>query len=332
MKATLETLPTELLSKIIVSYGAHELLPKTQKRVEGHNQDHRNVRAYLNFISNMNPGSLYTNSIEEYHLNLNHFHDNIRLHECANLADFISYFPNLKKLVLTLKQLREPERVHTTIGSSISCLDLTINIGYIDDHSTNELATAILQQYPNLNTLRLHRPDLVSSPGLDLDRQKRFISAFNKHIENNPGANLCKPTAILFKNYRGSPSFSRFERYETITNVNYIHIYKWNRKTGYTEATKSKSNALRKYYPETAGNQIGHPRRRRFSNDPLRRLEIEMLSISTQRLAYRDKNIAAELRTLIVQREDENAYYRNFCVETELYKLLDQLGNVPDHD
>lgn len=40
----------------------------------------------------------------------------------------------------------------------------------------------------------------------------------------------------------------------------------------------------------------------------------------------------SELRTLIFQREDENAYYRNFCVETELYKLLDQLGNDPDDD
>lgn len=86
MRATLETLPTELLNKIILGFGAHELVyvscrcydiaahdiicsgvlhsPESRQDIEERGQDHRDVRDYLNFISNLNPGSLYTNSIE----------------------------------------------------------------------------------------------------------------------------------------------------------------------------------------------------------------------------------------------------------------------------
>lgn len=150
-----------------------------------------------------------------------------------------------------------------------------------------------MQQYPNLKTLRLHRPSFVSSPGLDLDRQQKFIAAFNTHIENNPEANLCRPAAILFKNYKESLFFSEFESYETVTNVNYIHIYKWNRKTGYTEPMKSKGRALLEYYPEAAGNPLGNPRKNRSTTDPLTRREFEMIDASIQRLDYRDSSVAA---------------------------------------
>lgn len=81
MKAALYNLPTELITTILIDYEAHELLyvnrwfyevgiedfctgelysPKTLKEGPIEQQLHD----YYTFISSLNPGSLYTNSIE----------------------------------------------------------------------------------------------------------------------------------------------------------------------------------------------------------------------------------------------------------------------------
>lgn len=209
---------------------------------------------------------------------------------CLNLADFISYFPKLEKLVLTLHRLRDQQDdVSRLIGESSSCTDLTVNIEYVDDVSVDRLAHAILNQYPNLATLRLQRPPIVHNPGLDLDRQEKFVASVNAELQKVKCGLLAKPTAILFKNYAELVYDNRSRyTYTAETDTNYIHIYKWNKKQGYKEATKSKSKALAEYYPECVGKPLGNmQRKRRSDTDPLSGREFDILDYDIQALAQR---------------------------------------------
>ena len=224
----------------------------------------------------------------EFYLNLDHFIDRKRLDECFMIADFISYFQHLTKLELTLEKLLASEDVSRILGESSTVTDLTIRIELIDDVSLDTLAQSLPAQYPKLATLRFHRPDLVCSPGLDLDRQERFIAKISSALKEESLEDACKPV-ILFKNHDKKSYGHTYVSYSTVTYSNYIHVYRWNKKTGYKEATKSKSKALTEYYPQCVGNGLGNiNKKKNRSGDPLTRHEYDMLDDPIQRAARID--------------------------------------------
>ena len=328
--ASLTTLPTELITSLVVDYGCRELLcvskrlynialellhtralysPKTPRE---ESNTLSIIQSYLQFTQRL-PNSPCAELVHHAHLNLHHFTGNTRFEECGEIANVIQSLRNLKTIDITLETVKEGENVEKLIGSSRSVKDLSIYIHTLCDGAVDAIADAVLKRYPNLQVLHIHRPDFVVMPGFDKVAQDKFVEHVNEVIT------LAHPLKlILVKNCMSVYPSSHY-RYTTKTLENYFHVYSRKEGEGTFEEEKSttaKLQHLKEFYPEckqelhVAGSRYGDD-----DDDELNEFEYEMLSPKFQKYAHTDGHARDELRCAIAERNEAQALYRFADVE-----------------
>ncbi|TIA91581.1 hypothetical protein E3P99_00998 [Wallemia hederae] len=328
--AALTTLPTELITSLVVDYGCKELLcvskrlynialellhtrtlysPKTPRE---ESNTLSIIQSYLQFTQRL-PHSPFAELVHHAHLNLHHFTGNTRFEECGEIANVAKSLPNLKTIDIVLETVKEGENVEKLIGSSRSVKDLSIYIHTLCNGAVDAIADAVLKRYPNLEVLHIHRPDFVTMPGFDKIAQEKFIERVNKVITSKHPLNL-----ILMKNCMDAYRLSQKHHcYTTKTYVNYFHIY--SRREGNFREEENKQirlQHLKEFYPDStpklhvAGSGYGD-----YEFDQLNEDEYMMLSPKLKKYANIDSQARDDLREAIIARNEAQALYRSANIE-----------------